>query len=205
MSKTRRTSTKPRPRNAAATRDAILLSALRAFADRGYDGVGLREIAQGAGVTAMLVNHYFGSKEQLFSEVVAHAVATPIILNQENIASGKPAEALATALVKMTSADEKPQDGFLLFLHSASTRRAAEITREQIETHQYKLLASVMRGPHSAERAGLVLAIVAGVQIMRQMIGVAPLAKADPRALVKVLAPILQQLISPTERAARRR
>jgi AcrR family transcriptional regulator len=123
---------------------------LRAFADRGYDGVGLREIAQGAGVTAMLVNHYFGSKEQLFSEVVAHAVATPIILNQENIASGKPAEALATALVKMTSAAENPQDGFLLFLHSASTRRAAEITREQIETHQYKLLASVMRGPHAA-------------------------------------------------------
>ena len=156
-------------------------------------------------MTAMLVNHYFGSKEQLFSEVVARAVATPMILNQQNIASGKPAEALARALVKMTSADEKPQDGFLLFLHSASTRRAAEITREQIETHQYKLLASVMRGPHSAERAGLVLAIVAGVQIMRQMIGVSPLAKADPRALVKVLAPILQQLIGATGSAARRR
>ena len=197
MSKSRRASKKPRPRNAAATRDAILVSALRAFADRGYDGVGLREIAEGAGVTAMLVKHYFGSKEQLFSEVVARAVATPIILNQENIASGKPAEALATALVKMTSADEKPQDGFLLFLHSASTRHAAKITREQLEKHQYKWLASVMRGPHSAERAGLVLAIVAGVQIMRQMIGVSPLAKADPKALVKVLASILQQLIRP--------
>jgi hypothetical protein len=129
--------------------------------------------------------------------VVAHAVATPIIFNQENIASEKPAEALATAVVKMTSADEKPQDGFLLFLHSAATRHAAAITREQIEKHQHKLLASVMRGPHSAERAGLVLAIVAGVQIMRQMIGISPLAKADPKALVKVLAPILQQLIRP--------
>ena len=196
-SKPRRKSTKPRPRNAATTRDAILVSALRGFADRGYDGVGLREIAERAGVTAMLVNHYFGSKERLFSEVVARAVATPIILNQENIASGKPAVALATALVEMTSADEKPQDGFLLFLHSASTRHAAKITREQLEKHQYKWLASVMRGPHSAERAGLVLAIVAGVQIMRQMIGVSPLAKADPKALVKVLAPILQQLIGP--------
>jgi len=195
MIKSRRPSTTSRPRNAVATRDAILLSALRAFADRGYAGVGLREIAQGAGVTAMLVSHYFGSKEQLFSEVVARAVSTPIVLNQENIASGKPGEALATALVKMTSADDKPQDGFLLFLHSASTRHAAEITREQIEKHQYKWLASVMRGPHSAERAGLVLAIVAGVQIMRQMIGVSPLAKADPKALAKVLAPILQQLI----------
>jgi AcrR family transcriptional regulator len=195
MRNPRRKSRKVRPRNAAATRESILVSALRAFAERGYDGVGLREIAQGAGVTAMLVHHYFGSKEQLFSEVVARKVATPIILSQENIASGKPGEALATALIKMTNADQKPEDGFLVFLHSASTRRAAEITRQQIEQHQYKSVASVVRGAHAAERAALVLAIVAGVQIMRQMIGLSPLAKAEPKSLVKVLAPILQELI----------
>ncbi|HEV7965751.1 MAG TPA: helix-turn-helix domain-containing protein, partial [Actinoplanes sp.] len=57
-----------RPRNAAATRAAILASARRNFARAGYDGVGVREIAGGAGVTAMLVNRYFGSKEQLFAE-----------------------------------------------------------------------------------------------------------------------------------------
>lgn len=41
-----------------------------AFTASGYDGVGVREIAAGAGVTAMLVNRYFGSKEQLFAEAV---------------------------------------------------------------------------------------------------------------------------------------
>ena len=61
----------PRPRNAAATREAILNSARAAFARAGYDGAGVREIAAGAGVTAMLVNRYFGSKEQLFAEVIA--------------------------------------------------------------------------------------------------------------------------------------
>ena len=45
-----------RRRNAAATRQAILESAREAFTRYGYDGVGLREIAQNAGVTAMLVN-----------------------------------------------------------------------------------------------------------------------------------------------------
>ena len=61
----------PRRRNAAATREAILASARLAFAQSGYDGAGVREIAAGAGVTAILVNRYFGSKENLFAEVIA--------------------------------------------------------------------------------------------------------------------------------------
>ena len=69
-------SPKRRPRRfAAATRDAILTSAIRAFARAGYDGVGVREIAGDAGVTAMMVNRYFGSKEQLFAEAVEAAFA----------------------------------------------------------------------------------------------------------------------------------
>src|SRR5438445_354828 len=70
-------------RNAAATRQAILQSALIAFTRSGYDGVGVREIAKGAGVTAMLVNRYFGSKEQLFAEVVEVILTTKGILTEE--------------------------------------------------------------------------------------------------------------------------
>ena len=72
----RATSRRKRPRNAAATRQAILQSARQAFARAGYSGAGVREIAHGAGVTAMLVNRYFGSKERLFAEAVAESMAT---------------------------------------------------------------------------------------------------------------------------------
>src|SRR5712672_567507 len=58
-----------RRRDAGATREAILASARLAFIRSGYDGAGVREIAEGAGVTAMLVNRYFGSKERLFADV----------------------------------------------------------------------------------------------------------------------------------------
>src|SRR3984893_18627710 len=64
-----------RPRNAVATREAILQSALVAFSRHGYDGIGVREIAQTAGVTAVLVNRYFGSKEGLFAAAVEIAFA----------------------------------------------------------------------------------------------------------------------------------
>src|SRR5215510_9092517 len=116
----------PRRRNAAATRAAILASARRAFARAGYDGVGVREIAAGAGVTAMLVNRYFGSKAQLFAEVAADTMRDPVILSPENLAAPNFAGALARALVEVTTPGAAPLDGFLILLHSASSPQAAE-------------------------------------------------------------------------------
>jgi len=101
-----------RRRNAANTREAILASARTAFTNSGYDGAGVREIASGAGVTAMLVNRYFGSKEQLFAEVVARTMAVPVILTPDILESGNPGEAIAEALVDLTRTDASPLDGF---------------------------------------------------------------------------------------------
>src|SRR5580692_6330689 len=103
----------PRRRDATATRAAILASARKAFAKSGYDGAGVREIAAGAGVTAMLVNRYFGSKEQLFAEVARDAMRDPAILTPENLAAPDLAGALAAALVKVTDPASTPLDGFL--------------------------------------------------------------------------------------------
>ena len=184
-----------RRRNAAATRAAILASARKAFVRSGYDGAGVREIASGAGVTAMLVNRYFGSKERLFAEVVADTMAEPAILTPEILHSRTPGRAFAAALVGLTESGAAPLDGFLIMLRSASSRRAAEIGRAQIEAHHQKTMAAALTGPGAAERAAVVLSVVAGFQVMRQMIGLSPLAKADPEALVGILGPVFGQLI----------
>jgi hypothetical protein len=42
----------------------------------------------------------------------------------------------------------------------------------------------------------MVLAIVAGVQVMRQMIGLSTLADADPADLIGILAPIFRGLVA---------
>lgn len=187
-----------RRRNAAATREAILTSARRAFARAGYDGAGVREIAAGAGVTAMLVNRYFGSKEQLFAEVLAATSATPTILTQENLRSSNLPETIAATLVDITQAADTPLEGFLIMLHSASSKRAAEIGREQIEKGHQKTLTSALAGDLAPQRAALVLSLVAGFQVMRQMIGLSALAEAERSDLIKVLAPLFKQLIEGT-------
>ena len=184
-----------RRRNADATRTAILASARQAFARAGYDGAGLREIAAGAGVTAMMVQRYFGSKERLFAAVVAAVMAAPIILTPGNLASPALGDALAAGLVASTQAGATPLDGFLIMLHSASSPRAAQIGRAQIEQHYHKTLTAALRGALAPQRAALILSLVAGVQVMRQMMGLSALAEAKPAALVSILAPIFQQLV----------
>jgi TetR/AcrR family transcriptional regulator len=65
---------RPPGADADRTRAAILEAALAAFAERGYDGASIREIAGAAGVGHSLVRHYFGSKEDLWRATVHHAL-----------------------------------------------------------------------------------------------------------------------------------
>jgi AcrR family transcriptional regulator len=58
-----------RPGGTSTVRESILANAERMFADRGYAGTTLREIADGSQVTQALINYYFGSKFALFEEV----------------------------------------------------------------------------------------------------------------------------------------
>jgi AcrR family transcriptional regulator len=188
---------RPRARDAEQTRKAILDSAMRTFAKKGYEGAGVRDIAAGAGVTAMLINRYFGSKEQLFAQVAVETMARPTILTSRFLDAGCPSEVMAQMLVDLTGAEATPLEGFLIMLRSAASERAAEIGREQIQAHYQTTLARVLRGPDAAERAALLLSIVAGVQMMRQALKLPALTRADPKVLARVLEPALRALIDP--------
>lgn len=54
-----------------STRETILAGALDLFADRGYSGVGVEELAASAGVTKPTLYHYFGNKQGVLETLVA--------------------------------------------------------------------------------------------------------------------------------------
>lgn len=60
----------PPPARGAAKRSHILDVALRLFAERGYEGVSLRAIAEAAGVDHPLVKYHFTDKDTLWRDAV---------------------------------------------------------------------------------------------------------------------------------------
>jgi AcrR family transcriptional regulator len=181
-----------RGRNAAATREAILHSALAAFSRHGYDGIGCREIAQGAGVTGVLVNRYFGSKEELFS------AAVELAFRDNSLFTGDPtllAQRLATRVVTKSEKGAEPADVLLLLLRSAPNPRAADILRDSLARHFERPLKALLQGPRASERAAMIFALATGFAFYRRVIGTKALADASGASLFDDLAAMFQSLI----------
>ncbi|MBF2093022.1 helix-turn-helix transcriptional regulator, partial [Flavobacterium psychrophilum] len=48
----------------------IILVAEKLFAEKGFDGTSIRDIAKTAGINIAMISYYFGSKEKLLESVV---------------------------------------------------------------------------------------------------------------------------------------
>ena len=181
-----------RKRNGQATKEAILEAGLRAFCEHGYDGVGLREIATAAGVTAVLINRYYGTKEDLFS------AAVDVAFGGDNPFAGEVAtlaSRLAKLLVSKTHQRDDAPDGLLLLLRSAANPRAAGILKTAIEKSFAAPLQSSLAGGSEDVRAALFLAQIAGFQLMRQVIRLDALNKVGARRLSTLLTGMFDQLL----------
>src|SRR5512146_3390197 len=63
-----------RPRRVGETRERILLTAERLFAERGIEGVSVRTILGEAGANVALAHRHFGGRDGLIDEVLRRAV-----------------------------------------------------------------------------------------------------------------------------------
>ncbi len=184
-----------------ATRLAILEAARELFAAESYERVGLREIAAAAGATAALVNRYFGTKEQLFREVLesgkpyfferllsdrdhfGESVAR-IIVYGDSEPDGASSEPAGPAPV--------PPGNVSYVVHSLGNPTVAAMVREVLDSEAVPRLAARLGGADAALRAELVFACFAGVHALKQVVGTAALNSATSEQLVAALAPMIQ-------------
>lgn len=160
----------PPVRNAAATRERLLEAARKRFVNESYENVGLREIAADAGVDVALIARYFGSKEQLFKEVLRKDVG-----NRQTLASiSEPIPAYLARVVatKDASEDAVHIDRLLIMLRSASSPQASALVQSSFTEDVLEPLAELLTGPDAPRRAAIALSVLVGTTIMRTIMNV---------------------------------
>ncbi|MEO7422096.1 MAG: TetR family transcriptional regulator [Ornithinibacter sp.] len=189
----------PRGRRPAGsgTREAILAAATRQFGAVGYPRTTLRAIAREAGVDTRLVTHYFGSKQELFIQVVElpfdpGQVLTALLAEGSVGVGGR----LATFAVGILETPRARTTMTGLLRAAASEEEAAVLVRDLLVARLLTPLTQLTGGDRPELRASLVGAQMAGLAFTRHIVGLPRLAAATPEELIGALTPVLQHYLT---------
>lgn len=181
-----------------STRDRILAAAIHRFARNSYEETGLRDIAADVGVDVAYVHRCFGSKRELFAHAV-EAVIQPGQLFEQ--ADGDPALSLVRRVfirqAERASGEIGPLD---IFTRSLTSPEASHVLSDAVVKGFIEPFSRSLGEPPSA-RAALVLALLTGVGILKNVLRVELLADADASDLERRVARAVAELLSDTEPA----
>ncbi|MEL7029821.1 MAG: TetR/AcrR family transcriptional regulator [Pseudomonadota bacterium] len=106
------------------TRQRLLDEARGLFAERGFYGVSLAQIAGALGITKQGLLHYFGTKERLYGEVLEGIASEYEALRASIAETGSPADRLTAYLLALAGGTP------------AETERARLLVRELLDNRQ---------------------------------------------------------------------
>lgn len=160
-----------RPRDAGKTRDAILRSAQKLFAEKGYATTGVREIAADAGVNSTLVRRYFGSKEGLLRVALQDLLRVDLIVEGDRAQFG----ARAAAVLSNAGAFSNPVAIMMLAMGDLSAR---QLCCDLVEENVIAPLAAWLGGPDAFDRAAQLNTLWTGFITTRRLMPLRQLGDA---------------------------
>ncbi|MCB0971817.1 MAG: TetR family transcriptional regulator [Acidimicrobiales bacterium] len=178
------------------TRGAILDAALALFAERGYQRATIREIARRAEVDPALVHHHFGTKDDLLAEAISLPLDPGALVATVGDGTLEDAEALLRAILELWALPGVRQTMQALLRVGLSHEVAADAVRTLFADQLAARLAEAIGGPDAELRAALVASQVAGLALMRFIVGLEPIASADASTLVAAVAPTVHRYLS---------
>ena len=113
---------KPATRNrmtAAERREQLIAVARGLFAERGFDGTAVEEVANRATVSKPVVYEHFGGKEGLYAVVVDREVTQLLAMMREALTAGTSRELLEQAAVALLDYIEQRPDGFRILVRDS--------------------------------------------------------------------------------------
>lgn len=180
-----------RPRDAEASRAAILAAARQRFAADGYERATLRAIAGDVGIDPAMVIRYFGGKEKLFAEAADFDLRLPDL-------TAIPRTRVGAAFVNHFIERWEEDDTFMALVRAAATHEAAaRRVRAVLSAQVTPAVAKLSREPARAqERAGLVASQLLGMALCRYVLKLPPLVGLSRAELVAWLGPTLSRYLT---------
>jgi AcrR family transcriptional regulator len=180
-------------------KEQILSAALKVFARRGFANTKIGDIAVRAGVSYGLVYHYFGSKEEVFSELLHRAImGTAQSLAAAEKMEGSPIEklrGLAQAIISNIGSYEDAAFYFMIVIHAAimeSPKENREFMEGSAESAE-SIVKIIIEGQkmdeiHDGDPCGLAMAFSAAIQgLAIYKLTIKDFVMPDPEILVNML------------------
>jgi AcrR family transcriptional regulator len=174
----------------------VLGAARDTFAERGFDGTTVREVAGRAGVDPALVHHYLGTKQQLF----VAAMQFPVDLNAifPSIAIGPPdrlGDRIVRAFVELWDRPEVLPT-LLGIARSATTDPvAAAMFRGVLVEGPLRAMIALLDTPDAELRVALVGSQLVGLGMARYVARLEPIASLSAAALAPLVGPTLTRYL----------
>ena len=181
-------------------RDAVLDAARAAFHTRGYAKTSVKGVAAMAGVAPSVVGKYYENKEAMFAAAMrlpfdpSHAIPELIAPGLDGMG-----ERLVRATFELFGDVETREDLMALFQAGSSAGKAAATLREFLEESVVDRLSGVVGIPDARLRASLISAHLVGLGTIRYIVRVEPLASAPEEQVIRIYAPLVQDLLDPTK------
>jgi len=190
----RRTGRRP---GESSTREAILASARRRFAEHGYARAGLRDIAADAGVDQKLIAHFFGSKQTLFVMAIGLPV-NPVDVLTGVLEGGDEeviTERLAAVLTGILEQPELVQRMAALIRAAATESQVAAMLRDFFPGELLKAVRGQLGPGDRPLRLNLFGSQIVGLVMVREVIGIEPVASKSAKPIAAAVAPTLARYL----------
>jgi AcrR family transcriptional regulator len=181
-----------------SSRDAVLSAAREQFSRKGYDAATVRAIAAEAGVDPSMINHHFGTKEQLFMAALESPVDP-----KDHIAAvlRGPREGVGERLVMrvLTVWDSPAGAAGVAVLRTAMQHEwSAALVREFILNRAINpLLAGLgVSAEEASWRGNLVASQISGLILTRYLIKLEPIASTPHAVVARALGPTIQRYLT---------
>lgn len=180
------------------TREALLSVAREIIEKRGYLGLSMRTVSAAAGVTPDVARRYYANRDALFAAAMRLPV-DPSSAIPTLVAPG--IEGMGERLVRFTLDTLKDPEAraeiVSLARSGVNAGHAVAGLQEFLERSVVDRIAGMIGVPDARMRAALISSYLLGIAMTRYGVRLEPLASASEEEVIRMVAPVVQDLLDP--------